>query len=241
MRILVLGHNGMLGNAVHRYLQQFYQIDTIEYRCNDPQFESYIRNYDGEYIINCIGAIPQKFKDFKINTILPIFLELNSRCRIIHPATDCENTRNLLSYAFSKKVATDWLHAYSEKTFIIQSSIIGIELNSSCGLLSWVLNSKGEINGYVDAKWNGITSLEFAKQCKEIIEFSNNYPFPRHNTFSTECISKYELLTIIKEVFNLKYIEIIPIDGIGENRCMQGEMLSPIRSQLIELKEFYGK
>ena len=239
MRILVLGHTGMLGNAVHNYLQKFYRIDTISCRCNSIEFEDSVKTYDGDYIINCIGSIPQKFRDFKINILLPIFLELNCRCKIIHPATDCEDSRHMFSYSFSKKIADDWLQAYSKKTYILQSSIIGIELNSQSSLLSWVLNSKGVISGYVDAKWNGITSLEWAKQCKEIID--NPTSFPGKSVFHTRCISKYELLTIIKEVFNLKYIEIISVEGIGEDRCMYGEALSPIRDQLIELKEFYGK
>ena len=104
-----------------------------------------------------------------------------------------------------------------------------------------MLNSNGQINGYLDAKWNGITTLEWAKQCKKIIESGDNDYFPGHSIFNTECISKYELLTIIKEAYNLKYIEIISVDGIGENRCMIGAQLSSIKDQLIELKEFYGK
>lgn len=238
MKILILGHSGMLGNAVYKYLHQFYQIDTITHRCNTPEFEEYIKSYNGDYIVNCIGAIPQKFQDFKINIVLPIFLELNSQCKIIHPATDCEDFQHLLSYSFSKKIASDWLQAYGKKTHIIQTSVIGIELNSAHSLLSWVLNSKGEIPGYLDAKWNGITTLEWAKQCKKIIE---DPFFTGKSVFNTECISKYELLTIIKEVFNLKYIEIISVDGIGKNRCMIGSQLSSIRDQLVELKEFYGK
>ena len=38
--------------------------------------------------------------DFGINSILPVFLELNSNCKIIHPATDCESDNSI--YGISK-------------------------------------------------------------------------------------------------------------------------------------------
>ena len=51
-------------------------------------------------------------------------------------------------------------------------------------------------------------------------------------------ISKYDLLNIIKEVFNKK-IEIIPKE-IGENRCLVGNIkTNNIKTQLLELKNFY--
>ena len=235
MKILILGHTGMLGNAVHRYLQQFYTIDTITSRWPSDEFIEYIKQYDGDYIINCIGAIPQKTTEFGINSILPSFLELNS-CKIIHPATDCESDNSL--YGISKRIATDWLTSYSKNTYIFKTSIIGIELNTADSLLCWFLNQT-QVNGYLQAKWNGITTLEWAKQCKSLIETQNSQSM--YTVFNSDCISKFELLTIMQEVFNHD-IEINPIDGIGSDKCLTGHIkTSNIKQQLIELKEFYER
>lgn len=236
MKILVLGHNGMLGNAVFKYLSQFYTVDTINYRWPDQEFIKFIKQYDGDYIINCIGAIPQKTSDFGINSILPVFLELNSSSKIIHPATDCESDNTL--YGISKRIATEWLRVYGKNTYIFKTSIIGIELNSSDSLLCWFLNQK-RVNGYLQAKWNGITTLEWAKQCNHLIETQSSES--TYVVFNSDCISKFELLTIIKEVFNHD-IEIQPIDGIGSNKCLTGHVKTEnIKQQLLELKEFYER
>jgi dTDP-4-dehydrorhamnose reductase len=233
MQILVLGHNGMLGNAVCKYLQQFYKIDTIEYKWPSSEFIDYIKTYEGDYIINCIGAIPQKTKEFGVNSILPIFLDLNVLCKIIHPATDCESDNDV--YGISKRIASDWLLQNGQKTFIFKTSIIGIELNSADSLLCWFLNQTNA-NGYVQAKWNGITTLEWAKQCKNVIEAHYT---EKHTIFSSNCISKFDLLNIIKDVFDCD-IEITPVDNIGKDKCLIPDIkLTNIKDQLIELKEFY--
>ena len=234
MKILILGHKGMLGNAVYSYLKQFYNIDTINYRWPSQDFINYIKNYSGDYIINCIGSIPQKNLNYEVNSFLPIFLDKYSNCNIIHPATDCEDDDTI--YGLSKRIASDWLLSYGKKTIIFKTSIIGIELNSSYSFLCWAKNQK-ELDGYIDAKWNGITSLEWAKQCRIYIENKNKNKFI---TFNTNCISKFDLLKIINDVYNLNLI-INPKKNIGKNKCLFGIKLIDIKQQLIELKEFYER
>jgi dTDP-4-dehydrorhamnose reductase len=234
MRILVLGHNGMLGNAVYSYLKQFHEIETLSHRWPSTEFDNHIKNFNGDYIINCIGAIPQKTNNFTINTLLPIFLDINSQCPIIHPSTDCEIDDSI--YGVSKRYATDWLSNYGKRTYIFKTSIIGIELNSADSLLCWFLK-QNKVYGYTDALWNGITTLEWVKQCNNLI---NGIVTDKFNIFCTECISKYELLNHFKDIFKHD-IEIEQISGIGKDKCLRGIKLTNIKQQLIELKEFYER
>jgi len=234
MKILILGHRGMLGNAVHKYLSKFYDVEITGHLWPSKEFENLIREFDGDYIINCIGAIPQRTTEFGVNSILPVFLDLNSNCKIIHPSTDCESDNDI--YGISKAIATDWLLSNSSKTIIFKTSIIGVELNSADSLLCWFLQQK-EAFGYTDAMWNGITTLEWAKQCKRILD---EHVSSQYNVFSTNCISKFELLTIIKDVFDHQ-ITIYSKSGIGKNKCLRGIYLGDIKQQLIELKEFYER
>ena len=84
--------------------------------------------------------------------------------------------------------------------------------------------------------WNGNTTLEWAKQCLFLMENCENQDI--FSILENESISKYDLLNIIKEVFNKK-IEIIPKE-IGENRCLVGIIkTNNIKTQLLELKNFY--
>ena len=72
MRVLVLGHRGMLGHMVVKYLQdQNISVSTLSTRWPVCQIE--INNFEGDYIINCIGAIPQRTDNFDINWELPIW------------------------------------------------------------------------------------------------------------------------------------------------------------------------
>ena len=137
--ILVLGHNGMLGHMVGKYLSQdeSNNIVTINHRFPSNEFKDAIINFTGDYIINCIGSIPQKTKEFSVNTELPKWLELNSPCRIIHPSTDCEMDQD--EYGVSKRKAVDFLLSKAKKTKIIKCSIIGPELSGHNSLLDWFL------------------------------------------------------------------------------------------------------
>ena len=68
MNVIILGHNGMLGHMVVKYLSdKGCNITTCDYRFPDNEFKKFVSQYKGDYIINCIGAIPQRTTDFKIN------------------------------------------------------------------------------------------------------------------------------------------------------------------------------
>tara|TARA_B100000287_G_scaffold51856_1_gene45798 strand:- start:264 stop:983 length:720 start_codon:yes stop_codon:yes gene_type:complete len=239
MKVLILGHTGMLGNCVDKYLSSFKNIETfnVDGRWPNDNFLTEIVNMDVDYVVNCIGAIPQRTKDFEINYELPIWLDKNLECRVIHPGTDCEMDDD--HYGISKVNASDYIKNDGKVTKIIKTSIIGHELNNSNSLLDWFLSSEESVFGYTECYWNGNTTLEWAKQAYKMI---NNWEkYARSTVISTDCVSKYELLNIIKEVYN-KDIIINKNDDMKINKCLNGHIkLSPINEQLEELKKFYNK
>jgi dTDP-4-dehydrorhamnose reductase len=236
MNILVLGHKGMLGHIVVKYLQdQNINVNTISYRYPSEEFKKEIKKFKGDYIINCIGAIPQKTNIFLINTELPIWLSQNSNVKIIHPGTDCEMDND--EYGISKRLARDYILNKSKNTKIIKTSIIGPELNSKSSLFEWFLNNEIEVKGYTKVMWSGITTLEWVKQC--LILIYNWELYEKENIIKSTCLSKYNLLSLIKEIFN-KNINIIPDDKIIINKCLTGNIEVPnIKIQLQELKDYY--
>ena len=89
MKTLVLGHRGMLGNAVIKYFNsQDIETAILNTRYPSDDFFSELKSYTGEFIINCVASIPQRTQDFKINYNLPEYLT-NLNKKIIHPDTDC--------------------------------------------------------------------------------------------------------------------------------------------------------
>lgn len=237
MKILVLGDSGMLGHMVVKYLQHN-DIDVSVTNNRWPENKNDISNFNGDYIINCIGAIPQRTNNFDINWQIPIWLDLHSNCKVIHPGTDCEMDNN--AYGVSKNIAGNYIRNISNQTKSIKTSIIGPELRSNVSLLEWFLSQEGEVTGYSKALWNGNTTLEWSKQCLNLMKYWDLYKV--ETIICGETLSKYDLLSTIKEVYG-KDIKIIS-KPLGKDKCLQDSSLiysKNIKDQLTELKKFYIK
>ena len=238
MRILILGHTGMLGHMVHKYLtSKSLNVETTNQRWPSQEFKEFVKEYDGDFIINCIGAIHQKTKNFDINWELPIFLDFYSKCKIIHPGTDCEMDDD--DYGTSKRIAKDFIVNTSKNTKSIKTSIIGPELNGKASLMEWFLSNNDEstVNGYSKFYWNGNTTLTWSEFTYNVIK--NWDKFEVETILASECISKKEILDSINVVFERK-INITEKPEISFNKCFDGGIITPhIKEQLLKLKDFY--
>lgn len=261
MKILILGHNGMLGNAVLRYFNGLngYEAETTDTRFGNPDFEKSLEESTAEVIINCIGIIPQRKPQLeeypKINVELPRLLDTLGK-KVIHPSTDCEFKGDITPkgkytrtcdrdaddvYGKSKADSSREIEEHFRNTKIIRTSIIGHELHSSLSLLDWFLAQKGETRGYTNHLWNGITTLEWAKWAEKLIVNWNEYPV-LNQLGTRRNMSKHEVLSIIRDVYG-KDIIITPFQTeISFNKCLESdEEIADLRQQLVELRAFYKK
>ncbi|OUX29802.1 MAG: hypothetical protein CBE24_07740 [bacterium TMED264] len=243
-KILVLGDKGMLGHMVKDFLSSKNDcfVLTTTSRWPNEDFKKIVKTFsyqNCEYIINCIGAIPQKVKSFNVNSELPIWLDdnigQNSTCRIVHPGTDCEGDKD--EYGLSKKRAADFLIKNGVCTKIIKTSVVGPELYSKNSLLEWFLNVDQEvIDGYSQFFWNGITTLQWSLICYDLIKNWNQ--FETLTIPASECISKFDLLMLVKNIFKKK-IKIKKNATIKANKCLIGNLkVPPIEQQLFDLKKY---
>lgn len=190
MRVIVLGKNGMLGRYVYKYLGKKYdvigttrkQLDVLDFKrellCS-PNFRN------GDVVINCIGLIKQRnditrAEYIAANSLFPNTVAdycASNGLKFIQISTDCVYDGIKGSYnEESEHNATD-LYGISkslgepENATVIRTSIIGEEVKNKLSLLEWVKSNSGkDINGFTNHIWNGITCLQFAKVCDEIIE-----------------------------------------------------------------------
>ena len=236
MKVLILGHKGMLGHMVRKFFEsKGIECITTDCRWPSPCFKNSVQEFEGDFIINCIGAIHQRTDQFDINWELPQWLDENLSCKIIHPGTDCEMDDD--NYGNSKRIAAEWIKKEAKNTKIIKTSIFGPELNTKASLMEWFLSQEGEINGYSEYYWNGNTTLTWAQYCLYLM--FNWDKLPVENVLEGECVSKYNLLLMLKEVYN-KDIIINPIDNPTFNKCLIGTIKTlPLKEQIIALKEFY--
>lgn len=260
-KVLVLGHKGMLGNAVSSYLKSLpgYDVVTLSARWGEESFASEIQNVQADYIVNCIGAIPQRKRGeaeyLNLNYHLPVFLD-SLGVKIVHPTTDCEFSGNLPPdkkytkddkrdatdlYGVSKIKASLFIESEGKNTKIIRTSIIGHELSSNVSLLDWFLSSEGEVSGYTDHYWNGVTTLFWAQSCQKIIECWDEAPVITQLGLDTS-VTKYELLELIKKVYNKDIVVTKKSTGLLANKALlSDDPVLDIESQLRELKSFYKK
>lgn len=236
-----------------------------------PQMHSIIQKFDPDYIINCIGIINKHCRDndpvgiqnaIKINSSFPwelsaFFSKYSQKTRIIQIGTDCVFSGSQGGY--SEDSMHDAIDVYgktkslgeviSNNLLNIRCSIIGPELKNKKGLLEWFLSQtpNSTVTGYAHHKWNGVTTLQFAQYCEELIVNNQvNEYLKRTNKVHycpNESITKYMLLQKFQDVFKTNYrIEFVDNIGIPINRTLISKYSTPenndIKKALEELKIF---
>lgn len=253
---MILGHNGMLGGMVFKQFTKLgYNIKTTNNRWPDNDFLQLIKNSQCEFLINCIGVIPQKSpnleKLYSVNTILPIWLAKNFNGKILHPTTDCEFSGKISVGEFydkssEKDASTDYGISKLSSSYLLtrycnvkqlRTSIIGPEFNGNkVSLLEWFLKQKGIVNGYKNHYWNGITTYQWSLLTHQIISNWDN--FDNVIQVSTECVSKYELLNIINDEYKTNKL-INAVEDTYINRCLKNDgQFTNIPDIRMQLKEY---
>lgn len=221
-------------------------------------FETVIRaiaSIQPTIIINCIGIIKQLpiSKDpltaITVNAQLPHRLSLVTRtanARLIHISTDCvfdgkkgNYTEEDLSNAEDLYGKTKYLgEVYYSHCITLRTSIIGHELKTNFSLVDWFMSQENEINGFTKAIYSGFPTIE-------IENIISNYVIPNKGIsglyhLSSDAISKYDLLNIIKKVYK-KDIKINKFDDFKLDRSMNSDKFkkltgynAPSWEQLVE-------
>lgn len=215
-----------------------YEVVDIAYRtplrdetiiCDITQkslLEESIKKIAPDVIVNCVGVLIAGAHDnianaIYINAYLPHQLkEIADEigAKLVHISTDCvfsglkgeyvetDEKDGKDTYAKTKALG----EVIDETHVTLRTSIIGLELKKNGeGLFHWFMHQSGWINGYTQAIWSGVTTMQLAKAVKWAIE--NEITGLYHVTNNTS-INKYELLKLFQKYTNKK-IEIYPIDG----------------------------
>ena len=180
-------------------------------------------NYDA--IINCIGILNKACDKnpcnaILLNSYLPHFLAdvtKDMKTKVIHISTDCVFSGNKGEYTVNDNKDAQSMYGISKslgelkdnKNVTIRTSIIGPDLNENgIGLFNWFTHQKGEVNGFTNVYWTGLTTLE----CAEVIEtvLKTNLS-GLYNVVPNVKISKYDLLCLIKKYFNVD-VKINPVN-----------------------------
>ena len=145
-------------------------------------------------------------------------------------------------YGISKSIGDYAIRNYSNVA-TIRCSIIGEESNGR-SLVEWVLRNENDIiPGYTNHVWNGITCLELASFILlEVIKAKNRSNcsfFGKEYIIIGDTISKYELVSMIVEVYGLNKHTIKTEDKQSKNMQLTGNYCNrTIKDQIINMKKF---
>jgi dTDP-4-dehydrorhamnose reductase len=208
-----------------------------------------------DIIINCTGILNETAENnpeqaILINSYLPHFLESltkGSSIKVIHVSTDCVfsgKEGNYLESSFKNGVgfysqSKSLGELSNSKDLTFRTSIIGPELNKDgIGLFNWFISQKNEINGYTEAYWTGVTTLELLNAIKQAIyeELTGLY----HLVFEHK-ISKFELLNIINKEFSLG-LNVIPNNKYSVDKSLintRSDFGFKVKSYVTMVKEMH--
>ena len=232
------------------------------FECDVTNFNSLfeiIKDIKPDYIINCIGvlikgSIQDPSNAVLINSLLPHKLVQFSKyvnAKLIHISTDCVFDGSKGNYIETDNKTAQDIYGLSKSlgeindtlNLTLRTSIIGPELNDNGeGLFSWFINQKGEVNGFTESIWGGVTTLKLSDVIIESID--ENYAGIVHVT-NSKPITKFDLLTLIKDKFELNNVTLKRVPGKKVDKSLSTrfnyfnipsyeEMISEMRNYLIK-------
>ena len=248
MKIVVLGSSGMLGRILSLHLISKKRFKTKLFSRNKSRIKkvdkkiNYLKDYTKKNIkkiiknnrpcivVNCIGVTNQNlnFSSYKnLNSKLPHMIKEqiekeNDQSKLIQISTDgvfksrakCYSEISIPNaidnYGKSKKLG----EVKSSPHLTIRTSIIGRSKNKN-NLMNWILSSV-RVKGYSNFIWNGVTSLE----CSKFIYFCILKNLTGVCHLSSTKISKFKLLNIIKDIYDLKKLTITQDNTKFFKRCL---------------------
>lgn len=200
-------------------------------------FDNVIRAFASiqpDLAINCVGLVKQHplsmdpLSVIELNARLPHRISLicrSARIRMIHISTDCVFSGKKGSY--TEKSVSDAEDLYGRSKFLgevayphaitVRTSIIGRELRTRFGLTEWFLSQQQGVRGYRRAIFSGFTTQAFARILQKYI--ISNEQLNGVWQVSSEPISKYELLSLMKEFYR-RDISIDPDDALACDRSL---------------------
>jgi dTDP-4-dehydrorhamnose reductase len=243
MKVAILGATGMLGSMIHRYLSQQpgYDLSVSTRYVLDAEnttvtlLSNLLRGHD--YAINCIGIIKPRIDELdpisvkraiQVNSLFPHLLAKAAEatnCKVIQIATDCVYSGYDGPYdEFEPGDATDVYgktkslgEVRSPNVCHLRCSIIGPEIKNHRSLLDWFLSKpqEAQVNGYRNHRWNGVTTLAFARICHGVM--LSNWDFvlqPPKHVVPKNSVTKAELLGHIAYFYNRQDIRLNEIDAL---------------------------
>jgi dTDP-4-dehydrorhamnose reductase len=210
---------------------------TIIPGCNVESHDDLIKIFSEvkpDIVINCIGVVKQKKESnspvhtIPINSMLPH--RLASLCgligaRLIHISTDCVFSGKSGNYNELDQPDAEDMYGRTKllgevgckNAITVRTSIVGHELSTSHSLVEWFLSQCECVDGFTNAIFSGLPTVELAKVLRDFVIPNPTLTGVYH--VSSDPISKYDLLSLIRDVYGKKIL-IRPNGNLTVNRSL---------------------
>lgn len=228
MKVFILGCNNTIGHVISLYFKEkghevmgYDQEDLGLVRQVTGNYhdvvliQQTIEQYCPEAVINCIAIVNQDAEADKaeaafVNCYLPHYLEkitAGTSIVVVHRSTDCifsgergqytvKDVPDAKSFYARTKAVGELIN---DKDITIRVSLIGPSMKEDDGsLLNWFLRQQGQVNGFANAIWTGVTTEEYAREIELLLIQGKHGVFQSTPSLS---ISKYELLKLFEKHF----------------------------------------
>ena len=212
-------------------------IDGLDLR-DFNRLEAVLGEIKPDVIVNCAGVTLRskealdKNSAISINALLPHRLAdwcAHSGARLIHFSTVCVYDGKTGGYTEENLPDARDLYGLTKTlgdvnasfALTLRSSFIGREIFGGTELLEWFLAQKGKkIKGFTKALFTGLTTNKLAELVGDLIENHPGLNGLYH--VSSETVSKYDLLRLMKEAYGLE-VQIEPDDSFECRRDLNGD------------------
>ncbi len=187
------------------------------------------------WVVNAIGRIKPTIDESSaesvrqailVNSLFPhrlARLAESAGMGVIQIATDCvySGTRR---FPYSEESIHDPEDVYGRTKSLgevrsdafthLRCSIIGPEAGAGRSLLAWFLSNpaNAQLRGFTNHRWNGITTLAFARVCLGIID--NGGPTPAmHHLIPDGEVTKHESLLVMQDCYDRADLSIEPFEA----------------------------
>lgn len=225
-KVIVIGGLGMAGHVLTEQLNDLgtYELHSlarnegrlITKKLDVSDFDAlgvYLQEIQPDYVVNCVGVLVKGSDDdlcnaITLNSYLPHFLSKIGKelgYKLFHISTDCVFSGKDGGYLESSYRDGDTNYArtktlgevINDRDLTIRTSIIGPELKlNGTGLMHWFLNQTDNVNGYSNAFWSGVTTIELGKYIVRILESDLKGLI---HLCPEDKISKFDLLLLMKK------------------------------------------
>ncbi len=250
-------------------LSKYFMLNPTSQENNSPDIflldvrdqckvEMYLRKVKPDVVINCVGVLIDESarnieKAIRVNSLFPHHLSrmgFDLNYKLIHISTDCVFSGKAGSYLEDSFQDGSTIYArtkslgeiVNKKDLTIRTSIIGPELKATgTGLFHWFFHQSGEIEGYENVFWTGVTTLELAKAIDSFIKQDIKGLF---HFVPKEKISKYDLLNLFKKIWKKNDITIKPNDKKKSDKSLLNSRndfkypMKDYRNMLVELHDW---